>query len=122
MAIIMSYIYTLVVESQNPSSISASFLIRNAKKAVLWLIGGVLVAPHTSRPPIRDSPPIRVSPLFESVSYSSQSHSRVSLPFESASRSSQPPVRVSLPFESASYSSHLLNYTIGHTYSHLNQH
>jgi len=36
--------YTLIVQSQNPSSIPASFLIRNAKKAVLWLIGGALVA------------------------------------------------------------------------------
>jgi len=40
----MSYIYTLVVKSQNPSSIPASFLIRNAKKVVLWLIGGAFVA------------------------------------------------------------------------------
>ena len=40
----MSYIYTLVVESQNPSSIPASFLIRNAKKVVLWLICGLFVA------------------------------------------------------------------------------
>jgi len=36
----MSYIYTLIVESQNPSSTPASFLIRNAKKVFLWLIGG----------------------------------------------------------------------------------
>ena len=40
----MSYIYTIVVESQNLSSISASFLIWNAKKAFLWRIGGALVA------------------------------------------------------------------------------
>ena len=40
----MSYIYTLVIESQNLSSIPASFLIRNAKKVVWWLIGGAFVA------------------------------------------------------------------------------
>ncbi len=40
----MSYIYTLVVESQNLSSIPVSFLIQNAKKTFLWLIGGALVA------------------------------------------------------------------------------
>ena len=34
----MSYIYALVVESQNPSSIPASFLIWNAKKAVCGLL------------------------------------------------------------------------------------
>jgi hypothetical protein len=37
-AIMMSYIYTLVVESQNPSSIPASFLIRNAKKEFCGLL------------------------------------------------------------------------------------
>ena len=34
----MLYIYTLVVESQNPSSIPASFLIRNAKKEICGLL------------------------------------------------------------------------------------
>ena len=41
--IMMSYTYTLVVESQNPSSIPASFLIRNAQKAFCgfwWRISG----------------------------------------------------------------------------------
>ena len=37
-AIMMSYIYTLVVESRNPSSILASFLIWNAKKVVCGLL------------------------------------------------------------------------------------
>ena len=36
--IMMSYIHTLVVESQNPSSIPASFLIRNAKKEICGLL------------------------------------------------------------------------------------
>jgi hypothetical protein len=36
----MLYIYTLVVESQNPSS----FLIRNAKKVIWWRICGAFVA------------------------------------------------------------------------------
>jgi hypothetical protein len=36
--------HTLVVKSQNLSSKPASFLIRNANKAVLWLIGGAFVA------------------------------------------------------------------------------
>jgi hypothetical protein len=120
---------TLHSRRREPKSIFHISLLPNPERqesgfvAYWWRISGPYEsAPHTRQPPYSSQPPIRVSLLLESVSYSSQSHTRVSLILESASHSSQPPVQVSLPFKSASYSSHLLNYTIRRTYSHLNQH